>query len=176
MNSKENLVFLGMMGSGKSSIGFLVSKKLNIDFIDVDEEIEKKTGMKISKIFENNGEKHFREIEEIITLKLLKKNKSVISLGGGAFLNNKIKKEVLDNHISFWLYWDVKTLVERIKDSKKRPIAQKSTRNEIIELIKKRSIIYSKAMYKINCENFSKNEIVKNIIKIYETHKVRNKD
>ena len=170
MNSKENLVFLGMMGSGKSSIGSLISKRLNIDFIDVDSEIEKKTGMKISKIFENNGENYFREIEEITTLKLLKKNKTVISLGGGAFLNSKIKKEVLDNHISFWLYWDIKTLIERIKDSKKRPIAHKSSKGEIIELIKKRSIIYSKAMYKINCESLTKKEIVKNIIKIYETH------
>ena len=170
MNSKENLVFLGMMGSGKSSIGLLLSKKLNIEFIDVDNEIEKKTGMKISKIFENNGEKYFREIEEITTLKFLKKNNLVISLGGGAFLNNKIKKEVLDNHISFWLHWDDKTLIKRIKDSKKRPIAQKSSKSEIIELIKKRSIIYSKAMYKINCENLTKNEIVKNIVEIYETH------
>ncbi len=170
MNSKENLVFIGMMGSGKSSIGSLLSKKLNIDFIDIDNEIEKQTGMKIFKIFENNGEKHFREIEEIITLKFLKIEKSIISLGGGAFLNNKIKKEVLENHISFWLNWDPKTLVERIKDSKKRPIANKSSKNEILELIKKRSIIYSKAMYKIECENLTKNEIVKKIIKIYEAH------
>ena len=170
MNSKENLVFLGMMGSGKSSIGLLISKKLNIDFIDVDNEIEKKTGMKISKIFETNGEKYFREIEEITTLKLLKKNKTVISLGGGAFLNNKIKKEVLENHISFWLHWDIKTLIDRIRNSKKRPIAYKSSKNEIMELIKKRSITYSKAMYKINCENLTKNEIVRNIIEIYETH------
>ena len=170
MNSKGNLVFLGMMGSGKSSIGFLVSKKLKIEFIDVDNEIEKKVGYKISKIFEDKGEKYFREIEENITLKFLKKKKTIISLGGGAFLNNIIKKEVLDNHISFWLNWDVKTLVNRIKDSKKRPIAHKSSQGQLEELIKKRSIIYSKAMYKINCENLSKNEIVKNIIKIYETH------
>tara|TARA_B100001057_G_C22392842_1_gene772873 strand:+ start:44 stop:556 length:513 start_codon:yes stop_codon:yes gene_type:complete len=170
MISKENLVFLGMMGSGKSSIGLLVSKKLNIEFIDIDNEIEKQTGMSISKIFENNGEKYFREIEELTTLKILKKNKTVISLGGGAFINNKIKKEVLDNHISFWLNWDVKTLMDRIKDSKKRPIAHKSSKNEIIELIKKRSIIYSKAKYKIDCEKLTKNEIVKKIIKIYETH------
>ena len=170
MISKENLVFLGMMGSGKSSIGSLVSKKLDIDFIDVDDEIEKQTGLKISKLFENEGEKYFREIEEITTLKLLKKSKTVISLGGGAFLNNKIKKEILDNHISFWLNWDIKTLVNRIKDSKKRPLAQKSSKSEIVELIKKRSIIYSKAMYKINCENLTKNEIVKNVIKIYEAH------
>ena len=170
MNSKENLVFLGMMGSGKSSIGSLVSKKLNIDFIDIDKKIEKRIGLKISKIFDKNGEKYFREIEEIETLKSLKNKKTVISLGGGAFLNNKIKKEILDNHISFWLNWDVKTLVNRIKDSKKRPIVHKSSRNEIEELIKKRSIIYSKAMYKIDCDNLTKNEIVKKIIKIYEAH------
>ena len=170
MKSKENLVFLGMMGSGKSSIGLMVSKKLNIDFVDVDQEIEKKIGMTISKIFENQGEKYFREIEELIALKLLKKNKTVISLGGGAFLNNKIKKEVLDNHISFWLKWDIKTLVNRIQNSQKRPIAFKSSKNELIDLIKKRSIVYSKAMYKIDCENLTKNEIARNITKIYEAY------
>ena len=170
MKSKKNLVFLGMMGSGKSSIGSIVSKKLNIDFIDVDQEIEKKVGMAISKIFENEGEKYFRKIEELITLKFLKKSKTVISLGGGAFLNNNIKKEVLDNHISFWLNWDIKTLVNRIKNSKKRPIALKATRNELADLIKNRSIVYSKAMYKIDCENLTKNETVKKIIKIYEAH------
>ena len=170
MKSKENLVFLGMMGSGKSSIGLMVSKKLNIDFVDVDQEIEKKIGMTISKIFENKGEKYFREIEELITLKLLKKNKTVISLGGGAFLNNKIKKEILDNHISFWLKWDIKTLVNRIQNSEKRPIAFKSSKNELIDLIKKRSIFYSKAMYKIDCENLTKNEIARNITKIYEAY------
>ena len=169
MNSKENLVFLGMMGSGKSSIGSLVSKKLNIDFIDVDSEIEK-IGLTISKIFENKGEKYFRQIEEKETLKFLKSKKTVISLGGGAFLNDKIKKEILNNHISFWLSWNVKTLIDRIENSKKRPIAYKLTRSEIEELIKKRSIIYSKAMYKIDCENQTNDEIVKKIIKIYEVN------
>ena len=168
MKSKKNLVFLGMMGSGKSSIGSIISKKLKIDFFDVDHEIEKKIGMEISKIFENKGEKYFREIEELTTLKLLKKSKTVISLGGGAFLNSKIKKEVLSNHTSFWLNWDIKTLVNRIKGSKKRPIAIKMSINELSQLIKKRSTIYSKAMYKIDCENLTKNEIVRNIIKIYD--------
>ncbi len=170
MKSKENLVFLGMMGSGKSSIGSIVSKKLNINFFDVDEEIEKKLGMKISKIFEIQGEEYFREIEEDVTLKILKKNNTVISLGGGAFMNNKIKKEILDNSISFWLNWDIKTLINRIKDSKKRPIAFNTSKNELIKLIKKRYIVYSKAMYKIDCDNLSKNEIVKKVLDIYEAH------
>ncbi len=170
MKLKENLVFLGMMGSGKSSIGAIVSKKLNIEFIDVDNEIEKELGMTISKIFENKGEKYFREIEETLTLKFLKKTNVIISLGGGAFLNNKIKKEILDNHISFWLNWEIKTLVNRVKDSKKRPVAFKASKNSLADLIKKRSVIYSKAMYRIECENLTKNEIVKKVIKIYEAH------
>ena len=170
MKLKENLVFLGMMGAGKSSIGSIVSKKLDIDFIDVDKEIENKLGMKISEIFENEGEKYFREIEENFTLEILKRSNIVISLGGGAFLNSKIKKEILNNHISFWLNWDIKTLINRIKDSEKRPVAFNASKNELTDLIKKRSIVYSKAMYKIDCENLTKNEVVKDILKIYETH------
>ena len=168
MKSKENLVFLGMMGSGKSSIGLLIAKKLRLDFIDVDKEIEKELEMSISKIFETKGEDYFRKFEEKITLKILKINSTVISLGGGAFINKVIRKEVLEKHISFWLNWDNEILVNRIKNSKKRPLALNSTENELIDLIKKRSNIYSKALYKIKCEKLSKNEIVKKILKMYE--------
>ena len=170
MKSKGNIVFLGMMGSGKTSIGKLVSKKLKVNFFDIDHIIENKTKTTISKIFSTKGEIFFRQLEEKITLNILKKKDSVISLGGGAFLNNKIKKEILDNHISFWLNWDIKTLINRIKDSQKRPVALSASKNELTILIKKRSIVYSKAMYKVDCENLTKNEIVKNIIKIYEAH------
>ena len=71
MKSKENLVFLGMMGSGKSSIGSLVAKKLNLEFIDIDNEIEENSGISIKEIFKSKGEKYFRELEEKITLNKL---------------------------------------------------------------------------------------------------------
>ena len=170
METKENLIFLGMMGSGKTSIGTIVSKKLKLDFIDIDRQIEKELGMKISKIFEIKGENYFRKIEEKTTLKILKKKNNIISLGGGAFLNKNINKEILKNHISFWLSWDTNTLVDRIANSIKRPLAFKAEKNELIGLIKKRSYIYSKALYKINCEKLSKNEIVKKVLEIYEAH------
>ena len=81
MKSGKNIVFLGMMGSGKTSIGFLVSRKLKLDFFDIDKQIEKKLEMKISNIFNNKGEKFFRSYEEKITLDILKKKNIVIGFG-----------------------------------------------------------------------------------------------
>jgi len=170
MKSKENLVFLGMMGSGKSSIGLLIAKKLKLDFIDIDKEIEKELKISIKKIFETKGEDYFRKFEEKITLKKLKLNSTVISIGGGSFINKNIRKEILKDHLSFWLNWDDKILLNRIKNSKKRPLAFNATDNQLINLIKKRSNIYSKALYEIKCDNLSKNEIVEKILKIYETN------
>ena len=173
MKSKENIVFLGMMGSGKTTIGKLVSKKLNLNFFDTDEEIENRLNMKISKIFNEKGEIFFRKFEERLTLELLKKKRIVISLGGGTFLNNKIRKEILNNHLSFWLKWDDKTLLKRIKNSYKRPIAFHSNHDELLKLMKKRSNIYSKALYIVDCEELNKNELVNKIIKIYENNKIK---
>ena len=135
MKSKKNLVFLGMMGSGKSSIGSLVAKKLKLNFVDIDKEIEKNLNITIKKIFEIKGENYFRKIEEQTTLKKLKLNSTVISLGGGAFVNNNIRKEILKNHLSFWLNWDDKILLNRIKNSKKRPLVINATDADLIDLI-----------------------------------------
>ena len=168
MDSNKNLVFLGMMGSGKSSIGNLVSKKLDLPFIDIDSVIVENTGMSILEIFEKKGEDYFRNLEEKTTLKYLKKIKIIVSLGGGGFINPKIRREVLTNHFSFWLNCDESILIRRIRDSKKRPLVLKSTNQEIRAIIKDRSKIYSNAQFKINCNKLTKTEIVNKIIKIYE--------
>ena len=169
MKSKKNLVLVGMMGSGKSTIGYLISKKLNLKFIDIDNLLENEAKMKISEIFETKGENFFRNLEEKITLKLLRStNNNIISLGGGSFINEKIRKEILVNNFSFWLNCDAKTLLKRIKKNKKRPIAFNLNDSEILELIEIRTKIYSKAQFKINCHKLKKTEIVKKILKIYE--------
>ena len=174
MKSKGNIVFLGMMGSGKTSIGKLVSKALKLNFFDTDQVIEKNLSMKISKIFTTKGEKYFRDIEEKTTLNLLRKKRVVLALGGGTFINKTIRKEVLQNHISFWLDLNVETIITRVSNNNKRPLVLNSTKKELLDLIKKRSIIYSKALYKINCENFTKNEIVSKIVSICEGKKINN--
>ena len=156
------------MGSGKSTIGYLLSKNINFTFLDIDKFIEKETGLKIYDIFKEKGEIYFRNLEEKITLKLLKSNEKIISLGGGGFLNKNIRKEILENHISFWLNWKSSTIISRISKSKKRPIAFNSSENNLKKLIIERSKIYSEAKFKINCETLTKNMIVKNIIKLYE--------
>jgi len=168
MKSKKNLILIGMMGSGKSTIGSLISKKLNVKFIDIDSVLEDVTKMKIAEIFEKKGENFFRNLEEKITLKLLNSTNNVISLGGGGFINEKIRKEVLKNNFSFWLNCDTQTLLNRIKNNQKRPIAFNLSDSELTELITERTKIYSKAQFKINCHKLKKAEIVKKILKIHE--------
>tara|TARA_B100000131_G_scaffold67289_1_gene63544 strand:- start:1006 stop:1518 length:513 start_codon:yes stop_codon:yes gene_type:complete len=168
MKLKKNLVLLGMMGSGKSTIGYLLSKNLNLEFYDIDSIIEKQDGRKIAEIFNTEGEDFFRKLEEKVSIKILKLKNKVISLGGGAFLNENIRKEVLSNNVSFWLNWKDNTLINRIKRNNKRPIINNSNENEIKKLISKRLKIYSMADFKINCEKFTKNEITRKILDIYE--------
>ncbi len=170
MKSNKNLVFLGMMGSGKSTIGKLVSKRLKLQFIDIDHQIENKLKMKILDIFEIKGEKYFRNLEEKISLKYLREGKKIISLGGGTFLNYIVRKEILQNHSSFWLYWSPEILIKRLKKSKKRPLIHEAKEVDILNLIKKRNKIYSKALFKVKCDNLSKLEIVDKIIKVYENN------
>ena len=168
MKSKKNLVLLGMMGSGKSTIGYLLSKNLNLEFYDIDSVIEKQDGRKIAEIFNTEGEDFFRKLEEKVSIKILKLKNKVVSLGGGAFLNENIRKEVLSNNVSFWLNWKDNTLINRIKRNNKRPIINNYNENEIKKLISKRLKIYSMADFKINCEKFTKNEITRKILDIYE--------
>jgi len=168
MELNKNLVFLGMMGSGKTTIGKIVSKKLNMDFVDIDQEIEIYEGMKIQELFLKKGEPFFRKLEEKISLLNLRKKNSIISLGGGAFINKKIQNEVLKNHISIWLKWDNKKLINRIKNSQKRPIAIQLSESDLDRLINKRSKIYAKAKHQIICDKLTKLEITKKIIDLNE--------
>ena len=168
MDLNKNIVLLGMMGSGKSTIGYLLSKNINFNFLDIDKFIEKDTNLKIYDIFQIKGEAYFRSLEEKITLKLLKNNRNVISLGGGSFLNKNIRKETLINNISFWLNWKSATIIKRIYKSKKRPLAFHSNDDDLKKIINERLKTYSEANFKINCEGLTKNMIVNQIKNLYE--------
>ena len=167
MKLNKNLILVGMMASGKSTIGRLLAKKLNLKFFDTDFIIEKKTKMRIFEIFEKKGESVFRNLEKKITLNLINKNNCVISFGGGAFINEIIRKAAKKKNTTIWLNWDLETLIDRIKkNNNKRPVASNLSNNELKDLLINRSKIYSKAKYKINCENMGKAEIVDSIIQM----------
>ena len=165
---KKNLVLLGMPGSGKSSLGKLLAKTIGLKLYDIDKLIEKELNLKIIDIFKTKGELFFRDIEEKITLNILKTSNNVIALGGGAFLNEKIRSKILKNDFSIWLKWENDTLISRLNKSKNRPITSNMEKKELIKLIESRSRVYSLAKFKVCCDNMPKNEIVNKVINIYE--------
>ena len=158
-----------MMGVGKSSIGIDLSRKLNNDFVDIDKIIEKKLSLSITEIFKKKGEKFFRDLEEKETVACLKKEKSVIALGGGAFMNRNIREASLKNCVSFWLDLDVQIIFQRNKNNMKRPLLNAiSSESELKELYEKRKENYAYSNYRINCNSKTKDQIIVEILKIYE--------
>ena len=119
---KKNLVLLGMMAAGKTTLGKIVAKKQGLEFIDTDKSIEKKNLMTVAEIFKKKGEDFFRMEEQGEVLKSLEKNKSVIALGGGAFINKILRENILKNSISIWLDVKLDTLEKRVKWNEKRPL------------------------------------------------------
>ena len=165
MEIKKNIVLLGMMGSGKSTIGGLLAKKLDSVLIDIDKKIEKMQNLKINEIFEAKGETYFRELEFNVTLQFLNDDNKIISLGGGAFMNKELRKVLKQKSASFWLHWNPETLIKRIKNNDKRPIIKGLDNIEIKKLINERNKIYYFSDFKIICESLKKAEIVDKIIK-----------
>ena len=165
----KNLTLTGMMGVGKSTIGKNLAKKLNYNFVDVDKIIEKKEGSSINLIFKNKSENYFRKIEHEVTLSELKKNNCVISLGGGAFLNNAIRRSSKKLSISFWLDVPVDILVKRLKKNTNRPLLYKRNVGETAKKIYfDRKKIYSEADHRIKCGSLTSSEIVIKILNLYE--------
>ena len=165
----KNLTLTGMMGVGKSSIGKILAKSLNYNFVDVDKLIEKKEGTTINLIFKNKGEKYFRKIENDISLIELKKANSVISLGGGAFLNNTIRKATKKFSISFWLDVSIDELIKRLKKSNNRPLLLKKNISETVKKIYfERKKIYNESNYRIKCNSLKAGDIAKKVLSIYE--------
>ncbi len=165
-----------MMGSGKSTIGALLSKKMNMKFIDVDSKIETIEKQTISQIFKLKGEKYFRAIEVKVILSLLdsKEKELVLSLGGGSFLNEKVRKNVKNNSLSFWLNWEPSTIINRIRKSSKRPLIQGLNDHEIEKIMLDRNKYYAKSNFKIDCDNHKKNEIVDKIVSVLKKYEIKN--
>tara|TARA_B100001013_G_C24314439_1_gene326080 strand:- start:2 stop:523 length:522 start_codon:yes stop_codon:yes gene_type:complete len=168
---KKNLVLLGMMGVGKTTLARIVAKRQKLKFVDTDTNITKKNSMSITEIFNVKGEAFFRKDETEEILKSLEESNCVIALGGGAFINKSVRKNILKSAISIWLDTDIEILNSRIKQNYKRPLLKKENNQTLLKkLYDERKKIYKLANYKIECSKLSKEAIVKKIIEIYEKH------
>ena len=166
---KKNLVLTGMMGVGKSTVGKNLAQKLSYNFVDIDRTIESREGSSINLIFKNKSESYFRKLENEISLEKLKKKNTVISLGGCAFLNKSIRREVKNTSVSFWLDVDVSELIKRLKKTKKRPLLYNKNLNVTVNKIYlERKKTYSEADYRIKCNFLAPDKIVDKILKLYE--------
>ena len=170
MAINKSLALIGMMGTGKSTIGREVAKKIKIKFVDLDKIIEKNEGQSIVEIFKKKGEKYFRDIEEKTFFSLDSSEKIILATGGGAFLNKKIREDILKSYISIWLNASIETLVERVSyNINKRPLINVDNVADSIKTLKKlRDPIYKEANFEINCDQFVRDVLIKKVISFYE--------
>ena len=136
----EKICIIGMPGSGKSTIGRVLSEYLKFDFYDTDEQIEIESQLKIKDIFNKEGEEHFRKLERSIFKKLISKKKIIVSTGGGIILKNK---DLLKQTYNIYLKCDLETLIKRTSRNKNRPLLKNNVEKNIKILFNNRKEIYN---------------------------------
>lgn len=165
VHSGKSIVFIGFMGAGKTTVGKLVAQKLNRKFIDTDEVIEKEFNMPIPQVFNKYGEKVFREKEKSVITDLSGKTNLVLSLGGGAFLQEEIRSACLSNSIVIFLDISFESWKERLDliiDN--RPILQGKSIEETFELYQNRQVVYANHHIKIKVDYKNPEEIADEIL------------
>ena len=159
------IVLVGMMGSGKSTIGRRLAKRLELGFVDADDEIAAAARMSIADIFETYGEEGFRDGERRVIARLLQSDEGVIATGGGAFVEPETRAMILEQAVAIWLDSDIDTLVERVSRKDNRPLLQGRNPREVLEqLLAERGPIYAQAPIRVVSDNGSMTRMVARII------------
>lgn len=142
----RNLILVGLMGAGKSSVGRIVANQLAIPFIDSDLEIERVSRMTIAELFAAYGEQEFRALEARVMKRLLKSGPRVVSTGGGAFINDRTRKHIKRGGLSVWLKADLDVLWDRVAKRDTRPLLKTENPKQTLEgLMSARYPIYAQA-------------------------------
>lgn len=166
MQKKSNIVLIGLMGVGKTSIGRQLAKELNLTFYDSDQEIEKRTGATIPWIFDLEGEAGFRQRESKTIADLMTLKNIVLATGGGVVLNPENRKSLANNGVVIYLQANLDTLVERTSRNQNRPLLANANPQEILEkLLTQRDPLYRETadlVYTTSTSNI--NKIVQQIV------------
>lgn len=145
------IVLVGMMGTGKTHFGRLLSQALRLNYYDTDTLVEAKAGCSISEIFERWGEEKFRDVEAKTIQDHLQKGPCVISTGGGALMNAETADAIFDGSLSIWVDAPLDIILQRVAKNRNRPLlACENPRDVLQELMKKREPSYRRAIFKIS--------------------------
>lgn len=163
---QRNLIFVGLMGAGKSAIGKLVAQSLSVPFIDTDAEIEKVSRMTISELFAAYGEAEFRALETRVIERLLKRGPQVVSTGGGAFINENTRHQIKEGGLSIWLKADLDVLWDRVSRRDHRPLLKTENPKQTLEnLMNQRYPIYAEADMTVHSINIRKEAMASEVLK-----------
>lgn len=156
-----SIALIGLMGSGKTTVGRRLAHSLGVGFVDSDQEIEKAAAMSVSEIFESYGEEEFRRVERQVIARLLKGRPKIIATGGGAFMNSDTRALMLEKALTVWLDADIDILVERTSRRDTRPLLKGGDPREILmKLAKDRNPVYAEATLRVQSENGPHEDVV----------------
>jgi shikimate kinase len=162
---KRPVVFIGLMGAGKSVIGKMTAAAMQIPFVDSDQEIEKASRMSIADLFDSYGEDEFRALEARVIRRLLRGGPMVLSTGGGAFMQETVRANIRRRGLSLWLKADLDILWDRVKRRGHRPLLKtKNPRATLSELLEHRYPVYAKADLTVQSRDVAKETIVSEVL------------
>lgn len=166
IQKRKIIAIVGLMGVGKTTIGAKLAEKLKYYFIDCDCEIEDREHKTIPEIFARNGEKYFREIEAKTIEEIISRDEEIVlSLGGGAFMDDNTRKILKEKTTTIWLHASIDEVLKRIGHKNNRPLLNHKNKREVLEeLAAKRYPTYAEADFKFNTGEINNDALVKKII------------
>ena len=166
----HSIVLVGMPGSGKSAVGRRLATRLDLAFVDADEEIESAAGKPIMDIFKDHGEAYFREGERKVIARLLGSGPQVLATGGGALLAAETRDNIRRSGISIWLKAELPVLMRRVLKRNTRPLLEKDPEGVMRQLMEVRYPIYATADITVESRDLPHETVVGEIIDALVNH------
>ena len=167
----RSVVFVGLMGAGKTAIGRKVAGMFGLPFTDSDHEIESVSRMTIPDLFERYGEAEFRSLEQRVIVRVLESGPQVLSTGGGAFMNAQTREAIEAHGLSVWLKADVDTLLDRVSKKQNRPLLKNADPRAVLErLMLERNPVYALADVTVATRDERKEVIAGEVIEAIGRH------
>ena len=168
---QRSIIFVGLMGAGKTAIGRKVAGLLDLSFIDSDHEIEEVSRTTIADLFELYGEAEFRALEQRVIARLLESGPRVLSTGGGAFMNEQTRAAIGSHGVSVWLKADIDVLMERVSKKQNRPLLRnQDPRGVMLKLMEQRYPVYALANVTVETRDERKEVIADEVVAAIASH------